>query len=117
MTSGRTTELTFQSLALPPREGSLCLQYAFLKYELRGSAAVELVFSLEPRAGAGGRRTEHVERGYARGAMTRRAVQLDHVTEPFRLRVSASVPAWAFGQATVIAVDDVRLVAGPCGAV
>ncbi|KAF0314068.1 CRISP/Allergen/PR-1 [Amphibalanus amphitrite] len=114
VTSGRTTELTFQSLVLPPREGSLCLHYSFLKYELRGSAAVELVFTLEPMVKSGHRPIEHVERSHARGAMTRRSVQLDHVTEPFRLRVSASVPAWAFGQATVVAVDDVRLVAGPC---
>ncbi|XP_037078550.1 CRISP/Allergen/PR-1-like [Pollicipes pollicipes] len=113
VTSGRTSELTFQQLVVPPRDGSLCLKFAYLKYELGGDAGVDLVISLEPLGGAG-QRLEYVEHDSARGQMVHRAVQLDHVMQPFQVRAKASVPAWAFGQATVLALDDLELVAGPC---
>lgn len=113
MTSGRTSELTFQSLVAPPREGTLCLSLSYLKYQLQGDALVELVISLEPFSA--GQRLQHVERDDARGQMRSISVQLDHVLQPFKLRLTASVPAWAFGQATVLAVDDISVVSGRCG--
>ncbi|XP_037092574.1 CRISP/Allergen/PR-1-like [Pollicipes pollicipes] len=112
VTFGRSSQLTFQSRVQPPRSGTVCVTFAYMKYELRGSSPVDLLVSLEPLTG--GRAARRVVRPNARGQMRRGRVQLEEVSQPGRLRFSAAVPSFAFGQATVLALDDVKVTSGPC---
>ena len=85
-----------------------------MKYELRGSSPVDLEVAMDPVDGAGGRSVSQVIRPNARGRLRRGRIQLRTVPSRAQLRFSASVPSFAFNQATVLALDDVKVRSGRC---
>ena len=85
-----------------------------MKYELRGNSPVDLEVAVDPVAGARGRAVTQVIRPNARGRLRRGQVELRGVPARGQLRFSAAVPSFAFGQATVLALDDVKVLSGRC---
>ena len=108
-----SSEVRIENVILPAAGGTVCIRFAYLKYEVRGHQPVPLTMSLKVTDGRNvGPSVQLTEN--AKDRMQEVEFQAQSMLQPMLMQFSVSVPRAAAGQVTVVALDNVRVTAGPC---